>query len=276
MSSTTPPAPVVIVTGSSRGIGREIARSLLRQSYRVVLNGRDADRLKQTAETLRTHTGVTQDQLISVPADISTAVGADHLIQETLGAFQRIDGLINNAGTSMRGPVEALHQETVEAMMRGNLQSAVMPTVAALPALVETGGSVVFVSTLGALWGFPGISLYSASKAAVETFARAVDAEHRKMGVHAGVCYLGFVENDQDKEVLHADGTPFHHQRTASMTQEQAAAEIITTMKRRQRRRVTTTSGRFLSSLVRYTPGLVGYALARSGGSIHRVSRKGK
>jgi short-subunit dehydrogenase len=276
MSSVAAAGPVIIVTGSSRGIGREIARSLLQQSYCVVINGRDSDQLAQTADTLREQTGAPADHLLFVPADITTTTGAERVVHETLRVFQRIDGLINNAGTSMRGPVQDLHQETVETMMRGNLQSAVMPTVVALPALIETGGSVIFVSTVGALWGFPGISLYSASKAAVETFAQALDGEYRHAGVHAGVCYLGFVENDPEKKILHANGTPFQHQRTASMTQQQAAREIITALQRRQRRRITTMAGRTLALLTRLTPRLVGYILARSGGSIHRVSRRGE
>lgn len=262
----------VIVTGSSRGIGREVARLLLRHRHNVVINGRDGTRLAQTAAELSSSTETPADRILAVPADIATEDGAALLIRETLHRWGRIDALINNAGVSMRGAVGDVRVTAVDHLYRGNLLAAVLPTVAALPSLLESRGSVVFVSTLGALWGFPGISLYGATKAAVESFARSVDSEYRRGGVHSGVCFLGFVENDPDKEVLAADGSTFRHKRRASMTQQQAARAIVRTMMLRRRRTITTGSGRALAAAARVAPGLLGWFLARSGGKVHQVS----
>ncbi len=265
---------VIIVTGSSRGIGREVARLLLHAGHRVAINGRDAQRLHQTATALAGDAApsAARDSLLAVAADITTEEGAALLIRETLARFGRIDGLINNAGASMRGSIGDLRLTTIEQMYRGNLVAAVLPTVAALPALLESGGSVAFVSTVGALWGFPGISLYSAAKAAVESFARALDGEYRSSGLRVGVCFLGFVENDADKVVVAADGTPFRHSRKARQTQVQAARAIIRTLQSRRRRHISTCSGRVLAALVGICPALVAAIFARSGGRVHRVS----
>lgn len=268
-------APVYVVTGSSRGIGRETARVLLARGYSVVINGRNETALHRTGEALTGYSvpspASAGPPLLAVAADVSTEAGAAHLVSRTLETYGRIDGLVNNAGISMRGRIQDLRCDTIDKLYRGNILSAVLPTVAALPELEKTRGHVVFVSTVAALWGFPGVSMYSATKAAVETFARAVDAEARRSGVRTTTVYLGFVENDPDKETLAADGTMFRHTRKAQQTQLKAATAIAEALQGRRRRVITIPSGVVLDRVARFLPGVVALFLARSGGRIHRT-----
>ena len=268
---------VVVITGSSRGIGRETARLLLHAGARVVLNGRTASRLEQTLDTLRAEfppePPSDEGRVSAIACDISTEEGARELVRHATERWGRIDALINNAGVSMRGAAAQLRASAVDSLAAGNLRAAVLPTVAALPELEARNGRVLFVSTVAAIHGFPGVSLYSATKAAVHTFAEALDAEVRGAGVTVGVVMLGFVENDPEKTTPGADGTAFHHERRAMQTQAQAAAAIATALARRRRRTITVGAGRLLDIAHRVTPGLVGAVLARSGGRIHRVSR---
>ncbi len=150
---------VVVVTGSSRGIGREIARLALEAGALVVLNGRNSADLEATRASLG-H----PERTMAVAADLSRAEEAEYLVAATLTGWGRIDVLINNAGLSMRGAFADLSPETVRAMVDGNLLTAVWTTLAALPSLRTSTGRVVFISSLAGIRGFPGVSLYSSSK----------------------------------------------------------------------------------------------------------------
>lgn len=260
---------VVIVTGSSRGIGRETARELARRGMTVVLNGRTPHRLDTTLEELRS--ALPDAALSAVACDISTPEGARELVRHAVETWGRVDGLINNAGVSMRGAIVDLQAPTLDQLTSGNLHSAVLPTVAVLPELLKTNGSVVFVSTVAALHGFPGVSLYSATKAAVGTFAESLTAEVSRRGVHVGTVFLGFVENDADKTTIGADGTAFHHERRAMQSQADAAQAIVRAVLRRKRRTITVGAGRLLDAAHRIAPRLVSRTLARSGGRLHAV-----
>jgi NAD(P)-dependent dehydrogenase (short-subunit alcohol dehydrogenase family) len=256
---------VVVITGSSRGIGRETARLALAAGARVALNGRDRSSLEACRDALGA------DRTLAVAADVSTQAGAESLVGTVLKTWGRIDVVINNAGLSMRGAFAELSAATVNAMVSGNLLSAVWTTRAALGALRDSGGRAVFVSSLAAVRGFPGVSLYSAAKMALTAVHQALRAE--EPGLRSCLVYLPFTENDPGKTVLDAGGTPFRHERRASTTQPTAARALLTAAARGRPRTILTAAGHLLSWTQTLLPGLVDFMLARSGGSIHSVRR---
>jgi len=256
---------VVVITGSSRGIGREMARLALASGARVVLNGRDAVTVEACRQALGT------ERTLAFAADVSLQGGAEALVVAALSAWGRIDVLVNNAGLSMRGSFADLSPATVDAMVSGNLLSAVWATRAALPALLESRGRVVFVSSLAAVRGFPGVSLYSAAKMALTAVHQSLRAEER--AIRSCLIYLPFTENDPEKTVLDAQGTPFRHERRASATQEQAARAVLSAAARGRGQTVLTAAGRILFWMQSWFPGLVDFVLTRSRGSIHSVRR---
>ena len=262
---------VVVVTGSSRGIGRETALLLARCGAIVVINGRDATRLEATREALMRR--VPHARIKAIACDIATEDGARELVTYTHSQFGRLDHLINNAGVSMRGKIADLKQEAVDRIVNANVRAAVLPTVAALPSLRANGGHVVFVSTVAAMCGFAGVSLYSAAKSAVEIFQQALEREEYTAGVRSSIVFLGFVENDPDKYTIAADGSAFHHQRRAMQTQSEAAEWIAYALTSPRRRIITVWQGRILALALRIAPGVVHRVLRGSGRSIHHVSR---
>ena len=260
---------VVIITGSARGIGRETARLALNAGAKVVVNGRDAAALEATRGALGHG-----DRVLAVAADLSTTEGAHLLVSRVLEAWGHVDILVNNAGLSMRGALADLSPATVRTMVEANFLTAVWTTQAALPALRQSRGTVVFISSLAGVRGFPGVSLYSASKMALTALHQSLGAEEGHHGVTSCLVYLAFTQNDPEKTVLGADGRPFHHQRKWSLTQEQTAQNILTAVVRGKKTATLSTSGRVLLAAQRWLPGVVDWFVRRSGGKLHQVEEK--
>jgi len=260
---------VIIVTGSSRGIGREVARVLLERGATVVLNGRNRDTLARVAEELGGLPGTAR----CVAADVTDPDQARRLVEETIAAYGRLDGLVNNAGISMRGLFADLTPAVIRTTMEVNILGASFPTRYALAYLAQSRGGVLFVSSLVGVRGFPGVSVYAASKMALTALCQSIRSEVAQSGVHVGIVYVGFTENDPDKRILAADGSPMVLKRPSHMGQRQVAEAIVKALRRRRRRTVLTPAGHFLVTLVRFVPWLVELVINRSGGKIHQMSR---
>lgn len=193
---------VIIVTGSTRGIGKEVAKQLLQLDYAVVINGRDVRRLDLTRAQLE---GISH-HLLAVESDVSTSQGAKHLIDATMQRFGRIDGLVNNVGVSSRGNLGALHPEVIQTVFQSNVYGAIYPTQQALPYVRQRKGSIIFVSSLAGIRGLPGLSPYCASKMALSAFVDSLRIEEHGSGVHFGIVLVGKTEVEADKEVITESG----------------------------------------------------------------------
>jgi NAD(P)-dependent dehydrogenase (short-subunit alcohol dehydrogenase family) len=263
---------VVVITGSSRGIGRVTAGALLGAGAQVMINGRDVARLEETRRTLAGDGD--PPRLAAHASDVSRPEGAQSLVEQTVRTFGHLDVLINNAGLSMRGPFDELTPEVVRTIVEGNLYSAVFTTQAAGPHLRAARGRVLFVSSLAGVRGFPQVSIYSAAKMALAGLHQSLRAEWAGSGVSLGIVYLGFTENDADKTILRADGQPIHHERRAQMSQAEAAAALIEAVESGRRQTVLTASGKLLVMLQSHWPRLADWVVQRSGGRIHQVSAR--
>lgn len=260
---------VIVITGSARGIGREAARQALALGARVVLNGRDAEALEATRSAL-----APSDRILAVAADVSRPEEASRLVAQVLATWGRVDVVINNAGLSMRGAFADLSPTTVQAMVEANLLTAVWMTKAALPALRESRGRVLFVSSLAGLRGFPGVSLYSATKMALTALCQSLRAEEGPRGVWFGLISLAFTENDPAKTVLGADGHPFRHDRRWALSQSQTARALLAAVARRRKTTVLTPAGKALAIVQSLFPGLMDGWIGATGGRLHHVEAK--
>ena len=257
---------VVVVTGSSRGIGREIARLALDAGARVVLNGRDATRLESTRVALG-HT----DRTLAISADLSRPEEAGSLVAKTVASWGKIDVLVNNAGLSMRGSLAELTATTVQSMVNANFLSAVWTTLAALPSLRSSHGRVALISSLAGLRGFSGVGLYSASKMALTALHQSLVSEEGPQGVKFSLVFLPFTENDPDKTVLTATGELIHHERAWSFSQVKAAQGIWEAVARGRKRTIFTLTGRALAVGQALFPGVLDWLLATAKPKIHTL-----
>jgi NAD(P)-dependent dehydrogenase (short-subunit alcohol dehydrogenase family) len=241
---------VVIITGSSRGIGRATALELARHGATVVLNGRNRERLEHARGSME-EAGY---RVLAVAGDVTSAEESERIIDKTVKAFGRIDVLINNAGIIMRGAFEDIQPDVFKRVIEVNILGSVYPTMAALPYLRETRGSVIYISSVAGLRGFPMASPYSASKMALTGLAESLKVELAGSGVHVGVVYVSFTENDPDKKVLAGDGSMITVAPSMQVPQARTARGIVRSIARRRFRSLLTPIGKIAGLIQRVAP----------------------
>ena len=203
MNSDKLKGKVAIVTGSSQGIGKAIAAELAQKGIKVMLNGRNKERLEATRTEL-TKNGY---NVSSIAADIRDVVQCQTLITATLKHFGKIDVLINNAGDSSRGTVEKMNTSNFKSLMETNYNGGAYMSKYAVPHLKKTKGHIIFINSVGGFRGMPYNSAYTASKMAQAALAEALRIELYDAGIHVGLMYVGFTENDPKKSILDVDGS---------------------------------------------------------------------
>ncbi len=196
---------VVIITGASSGIGREVALQLAAQGAKLSLAARDIERLEQVAAECRQRGA----QALAVKTDVSIEAECRALIDRTVSEYGRIDTLINNAGISTWSPFDQLQDLGVlDQLMRVNYLGAAYCTFYALPYLKKSRGRLVAVSSLAGRNGIPARSAYAASKHAMTGFFDSLRIELADTGVSVTVIYPSFVT---------ADGQPLKNSRCAGL-----------------------------------------------------------
>jgi NAD(P)-dependent dehydrogenase (short-subunit alcohol dehydrogenase family) len=170
MSSIDFSGKVVVITGSSSGIGQAAAILFGKSGAFVTIHGRSEDGLKTTTEMM-IKAGVSKDKIHSVKGSITDSEVQKALIDETVSKFGKIDILINNAG----GSVNSKEQRTMEALdycLNVNLKAPIALTELAIPHLEKTKGNIVNVSSIAAQKTSPSMPFYAIAKAGLDHFAR--------------------------------------------------------------------------------------------------------
>ncbi|ASR39073.1 ketoreductase [Prauserella marina] len=178
----------MIITGGGTGIGRSVARAFAARGSSVLIVGRSAEPLAETAEG---HAGIR-----TLTADITKPDAPTTIVDAALDEFGRVDVLVNNAGTGGFGALPELDPGTVGAQFDTNLLAPVFLTQRAVSALSETGGTVVNVSTAGSLGlrSWPGNAIYGASKVALDFLTRSWAVELAPQGIRVVGIAPGIVD----------------------------------------------------------------------------------
>lgn len=235
---------VVIITGASAGIGREIALQLAGQGAWLCLAARDADRLEEVADLCRR----LGSRALAVATDVADQEQCEQLIARTVEAYGRIDTLINNAGITMWARFDQLQQlDALERIMRVNYFGTVYCTFHALPHLKQSRGRLVGVSSLAGLTGVPTRSGYAASKHAMTGFFNTLRIELAGSGVTVTMVYPGFVATEVRQRAFGQDGKPLGSSPVREqevMTADTCAQLIVQAAARRKRELVMTLRGK--------------------------------
>jgi NAD(P)-dependent dehydrogenase (short-subunit alcohol dehydrogenase family) len=196
---------VAIVTGSTSGLGREIARLLASQGASVVVTGRDHERGEATASTI--------DGAVFIAADLTDEAQCSALVIAARDRFGPVTALVNNAvgGVDDRrdGPVTELTVETFEAVLRIDLVAAATMCRLVIPQMLEAGhGAIVNVSSRAAERASPGLAAYVAAKGGLNALTRSITADFARSGIRCNTVQPGYI---------------LHERRDAELTPERRA-----------------------------------------------------
>jgi 2-deoxy-D-gluconate 3-dehydrogenase len=182
-----------LVTGASRGIGREIALAYARAGADVAVLARNAELLEGVAGEVR----ALGRSAVVATADVLDADATRAATAEAIEALGGLDILVNNAGgNSFSTPVASMRMSGWEKTMRLNLDSIVHITQVSLPSLGEGGGSIINVSSVAGLRGAPTMAHYGAAKAALISLTQSLAVETAWMGVRVNALVPGWIETD--------------------------------------------------------------------------------
>lgn len=185
-------AEVALITGSSRGIGLEIANDLAQKGYQVILNGRS----EISEEVLQTFDG-SVESVAQVTGDVSDFDGAKAIIDEVVERFGRIDVLINNAGITRDGLVMRMKEEDYDDVMNTNLKGTFnMCRHITKIMLKQRAGTIINMSSVVGLMGNAGQVNYAASKAGVIGLTKALARELGSRHITVNAIAPGYIETE--------------------------------------------------------------------------------
>jgi len=214
---------ITIVTGSTHGIGKEIALAFLRAGAVVVINGRNTDSLK-CAEKEFNDQGY---KVLTVQGDVSSYNDCVNIVEACIARYGKIDILINNAGIGFRGAFDQTYPEVLKKVIDCNLMSAVFMTRACINEIKKNKGSIIFISSYSGLRGFPLNAPYCIAKMGLTALHQTLQIELSGTGVHIGIAMVGLTDYDEQKRVLTTDGTLIQIKRKSHHTRKQVAGIIL-------------------------------------------------
>jgi NAD(P)-dependent dehydrogenase (short-subunit alcohol dehydrogenase family) len=185
---------VVIVTGSSSGIGAATAREFARHGSHVILAARRVEELAVQVQTITAE----GHHALAIPTDITDAAQVTQLVEQTLEQFGRVDVLVNNAGIGRLRPFFQEPEEYINQVIDVNLRGAMLMTHAVLPGMLERrhGAIISVASVAGRVALNP---LYSGTKFGLRGFSLALRRDLLHSGISVSLVSPGFIDTDMDK-----------------------------------------------------------------------------
>jgi NAD(P)-dependent dehydrogenase (short-subunit alcohol dehydrogenase family) len=172
---------VALVTGGSRGLGKEMAAALAEAGADLVIGARHKEEIEAAARELAAATG---KKVVPAVLDVTDRAGVEAFVALAMRSFGRIDILVNNAGTNVRSPIERIRDEDFRLVQEVNVTGVLYCCRAAVPHMVKAGfGRIINMGSSMSLVGLPGRVTYTASKGAVLQITRTLACELAKTGV---------------------------------------------------------------------------------------------
>jgi len=190
---------LALVTGSSAGIGLGLARGLAQAGARIVLNGRDAAKLKATAGALRTEGFEVFEHAFDVTDADAVKTHIDG-IERDVGA---IDILINNAGIQRRAPLHEFDHKDWHALMQTNLDSVFFVGQAVAKHMItRKKGRIINICSVQSELGRPGISPYMASKGALKMLTKGMAIDWGPLGLNVNGIGPGYFKTELNEKLV--------------------------------------------------------------------------
>lgn len=249
---------VILITGASEGIGRELALLYASQKSKLALAARNEEALKDLTEECIQRGG----EALAIKTDVSSSEDCKKLIERTIERFGRIDILIQSAGISMSAPFDSVQDLSVFAkLMTINYLGVVNVIYYALQYLKESKGLIVNISSLQGKTGFPRATGYSASKFAVQGFSDSLRIELKESGVDVLVVSPGPIATNMNFRKLNASGSISKDAGPRSaknlMSVSECASLIARAVQRRDRELIMTFGGKLIPWIKLIAPAFV-------------------
>ncbi len=205
---------VAVVTGSGGGVGREIAIHMALAGAKVIINdigaslsgeGQSATPAQQTKQIIEQRGGQAEINTDSV----ASWDGGAKIVQSALDHFGRIDVVVNNAGISRSAAFHHVTMTEWREVMASDVESIVLVSQAAMPFLLERGGSIVNVASVAGLGGDPGMTAYNAAKGAVVNLTRSLAVEFAARGVRVNAVAPSLTSTDATADIPAEDVAEF-------------------------------------------------------------------
>jgi NAD(P)-dependent dehydrogenase (short-subunit alcohol dehydrogenase family) len=215
MSETVASQPVVIITGSSRGIGQAAAELLARRGYAVVISSRSLESCQPVADAINANGGRAE----AIPCHIGREDQLQALVETTMARLGRIDGLVLNAASNpVYGPSDQVEREAFDVIMRNNVFASMRLAHLCRPHLAKQPTSaVVVVSSIAGSFGNRGIGVYGMSKAAENQLVRNLTLEFGPDGIRVNAVAPGLVKTDFAKALLSDERAVRHFESTTPL-----------------------------------------------------------
>lgn len=191
---------IVLITGSTTGIGEAAARRAHDEGASVMLHGRDEQRANELAHEL----GSNVDYFLG---DLGDPEVPARLVQAVIDRFGRIDAIANNAALTTRSNLESTDAKTFDRILAVNLRAPLLIIRAALPHFRKQGGGVVVnVGSINALGGEPNLLAYSISKGGLMTMTRNLADAHSTEGIRINQINVGWTLTENERELKKEEG----------------------------------------------------------------------
>jgi 3-oxoacyl-[acyl-carrier protein] reductase len=190
---------VAVVTGASKGIGAEIARALANEGASVVVNYASS---REGADSVVAHIVAGGGKAVAVQGDVSRSADVTRIFAETKKAYGKVDILVNNAGVYKMEPLEAITADEFHRQFNTNVLGLITATQEAVKLIGEDGGSIINISSTVTTLMPPGSSVYTATKAAVDSITTVLSKELGPKKIRVNAINPGLVET----EGLHTAG----------------------------------------------------------------------
>lgn len=177
---------VVLVTGASSGIGAAVAIAFAENGWDVMAAGRNEARLEELAEV--------SEMIVTWSGDLTESADCDDLIADTIDEFGQLNCLVNNAGVIVRADIADTSDEDWRYTMSINLDVPFFLSRAALPYLLQTGGSIVNIASDWGLRGGERAAAYCASKGGIVLLTKAMARDHARDGLRVNAVCPGDVD----------------------------------------------------------------------------------
>lgn len=196
---------VILVTGSSTGIGEGMVRRFAKEGAKVMVHGTREEAVREVVDSIRAD-GEQADCVLGSLEDAETPA---RIIEKTLSAWGRLDGLVNNAAVTTRSNLESTDAALFDQTLAVNLRAPLLLVRAALPQFRKQGGGrVLNIGSINAYCGERNLLAYSISKGGLMTMTRNLADAHAAEGIRVNQFNVGWTLTPNERELKKKEGMP--------------------------------------------------------------------